>query len=148
MTQQQLEIVAAARSMLGVKWQHQARGTDRTDCLGLVLYAAQGQGLENVDIPNDYERNGSPDAMLSVCRKHLVELERKDLQPGDLVVLRYPTTNHIGIVGDYPVAGHLSIIHAQASAPRCVVENRLDDEWMRMVRASLVGCFRFPERVA
>lgn len=147
MNEAQARIVGQARSMLGVRWQHQARGADRTDCLGLVLQAAQSTGIADVDIPSDYERTASPDAMLSVCRRHLVEVSRKDLQPADLVVLRYPSTNHIGIVGDYPVVGHVSLIHAQATHPRCVVENRLDDEWLRMVGARLVGCFRFPEMI-
>jgi hypothetical protein len=145
MTPAQQEIVRNARSMLGARWQHQARGLNRTDCLGLVLYAAQQQGIADVDIPDDYERNAAPDAMLKVCRQHLVEVTRADLQPGDVVVLRYPTTNHIGICGDYPVPGHVSLIHAQATHPHCVVENRLDDAWLKMVKAYVAGCFRFPE---
>lgn len=148
MTQQQ-EIVAAARSMLGMRWAHQARGDGgKTDCAGVVLCAAKSQGFIDWDIPSTYEREAPPEAMLNVCRKHLVEITRAELRPGDMVVLRYPTTNHIGVIGDYPIAGHVSIIHAQAKSPRCVVENRLDDDWLKMVGAVLIGCFRFPEKVA
>jgi hypothetical protein len=148
MTPAQKEIVTNARSMLGVRWSHLGRSTGRTDCLGLVLHAAQQQGLDGVDIPDDYERHAGPDAMVSVCRKYLIEVPRDQLQPADLVVLRYPDTNHIGVAGDYPVPGYVSLIHAQASHPHCVVENRLDDGWLKMVGAYVAGCFRFPEKVA
>lgn len=134
--------------MVGMPWRHQARKGGRTDCAGLVLVAAREQGFIDWDIPTDYEREAKPEEMLGVCRKYLVEITRPELQPGDIVVMRYPTTNHIGIVGDYPIPGHVSIIHAQASPPSMVVENRLDDDWLRMVKARLVGCFRFPEKVA
>lgn len=150
MTPMQTEIVTKARTLLGVRWSHQGRTTGRTDCLGLVLYAAQAQGLEGVDIPNDYDRHAGPEAMVSVCRKHLIEISRAELQPADIVVLRYPkvSTNHIGLVADYHVPGHVALIHAQASHPHCVVENRLDDGWLKMVGAYVAGCFRFPEKVA
>lgn len=144
MTPAQLDIVAKARSMLGVRWSHQGRSTGRTDCLGLVLFAAQAQGLEGVDIPDDYERHAGPEVMVGVCRKHLIEVSRTDLQPADIVVLRYATTNHIGVAGDYPVPGHVSLIHAQATHPHCVVENRLDGTWLQLVGARVAGCFRFP----
>lgn len=145
MTQQE-EIVAAARRFLGAKWVHQARADDAMDCAGLVIKVAKELGFIDWDI-SGYAREAPQDAMLSICRAHLVEISRSELRPGDLVVLRYGS-NHIGIVGDYPVPGHLSVIHAQATQPRCVVENRLCDEWLSMVRARITGCFRFPEKVA
>ncbi|MDM0041885.1 hypothetical protein QTI05_22785 [Variovorax sp. J22R193] len=150
MTQQE-EIVAAARSALGKRWAHQARGEDgKTDCAGLVLTVAKEIGFLDWDIPSDYARTAASHEMLEVCRQHFIEIQRPDLRPGDIVVLRYPDTNHIGVIGDYPPApkSHVSIIHATAFYPRCVVENRFDDMWMKMAGARLTGCFRFPERVA
>lgn len=145
MTQQE-EIVASARRFLGARWQHQARSDGAMDCAGLVIKVAKEMGFIDWDIAN-YERDASQDEMLAVCRAHLIEIHRAELAPGDVVVLRY-ATNHIGIVGDYPVPGHLSLIHAQVKQPRCVVENRLCDDWLKMVGARMVGCFRFPEVVA
>lgn len=150
MTQQE-EIVRHARSMLGMRWAHQARGENgKVDCAGLVLLAAKEIGHLDWDIPSDYARTAKPEEMLEVCRKHLIEITRADLRPGDIVVLRYPDTNHIGICGDYPPSPHkhVSIIHSQASFPREVVECRFDDMWMKMVGARLTGCFRLPEKVA
>lgn len=148
MTQQE-QIVAHARSMLGMRWEHQARGEGgKTDCAGLVLFVAKEQGFLDWNIPSDYARTAEPGEMLAVCRRHLVEIPRPELRPGDMVVLRYPDTNHIGIVGDYPSSpSHVSLIHATASFPRKVVENRLDDGWLKMVGARLTGCFRFPEKL-
>lgn len=149
MTQQE-QIVAHARSMLGMRWEHQARGEDgKTDCAGLVLSTAKAQGFLDWEIPADYAREAPPEAMAAICRKYLIEIPVSELRPGDMVVLRYPTTNHIGIIGDYPYApGHVSLIHAQATEPRCVVENRLDRDWLKLVRARIVAGFRFPERAA
>lgn len=142
----QEEIVAAARSMLGMRWQHQARGENSTDCAGVVLRAAATQGFLNLDIPTDYEREAPPEAMLDVCRKHLIEIQRSEIAAADVVVLRYEKTNHIGVLGDYPVLGHLSIIHAQATHPRRVVENRFCDDWLRIAGARVAGFFRIPPK--
>lgn len=147
MNEQQKQIVAHARSMVGMPWRHQARGGGRTDCAGLVLIIAREQGFIDWDIPTDYERVARPEAMINICRKYLVEVPFSEMQPGDMAVLRYPATNHIGIVGDYPVPSFVSLIHAQASEPRQVVENRLDADWLKTVGARLIGCFRFPEKV-
>ena len=144
------QIVSHARSMLGQRWEHQARGGNgKTDCAGLVLCVAKEQGFLDWDIPSDYARTAEPHEMIDLCRKHLIEIKREDLGPGDLVVLRYPDTNHIGICGDYPPSPkHVSIIHATAFFPRKVVENRLDDMWLKATGGRITGCFRFPERVA
>jgi len=150
MTQQE-EIVRHARSMLGHRWEHQARGGNgKTDCAGLILCVAKEVGFIDWDIPSDYARTAKPEEMLDVCRQKFIEITRAELRPGDIVVLRYPETNHIGVCGDYPPSPHkhVSIIHATAFFPRKVVENRLDDMWLKSVGAKLTGCFRFPERVA
>lgn len=147
MTPVQKQIVSEARSTLGMRWSHQARGKDgKTDCAGVVLMAVQKLGLADIDVPTDYDREAPPEAMVDVCRRFLTEIPKTDLQPGDMVVLRYPNTNHIGICGDYPTApGYVSIIHATARAPYKVVEHRFDEEWLKAAGAKLVACFRFPE---
>ncbi|WP_399677125.1 C40 family peptidase [Xenophilus sp.] len=139
------QIVASARKAIGTKWVHQGRSEDGLDCAGLVIKIGNELGLLDWDI-KDYERKASMSAMLDICREHLTEIPRVALQPGDLVVLRFKDTNHIGIIGDYPHGG-LSIIHAQATAPRRVGENRFCDDWMKLIGCRLAGCFRFPERV-
>lgn len=41
--------VAAARSMLGVKWRHQGRQPWAVDCLGLIVLAMRAAGREVQD---------------------------------------------------------------------------------------------------
>jgi len=144
MTQRE-EIVSSARKYIGARWSHQARGDDKMDCAGLVIKVANELGYIDWDI-TDYERQATDERMLRLCREHLIEIRRDQLQPGDLVVLAYGSNRHIGIIGDYPYGG-LSLIHAQAMHPRMVGENRLDDDWLKMVGARIVGCFQFPEKL-
>lgn len=146
MTKQQKEIVSAARRMIGVPWVHQGRSVEGIDCAGLIIKIGNEIGVMDWDL-KDYDRKATQAAMLQICRQHLTEIPRVALQPGDMVVLRFQETNHIGIIGDYKHGG-LSIIHAQATHPRRVGENRFDDDWMKLLKCSLSGCFRFPEGVA
>lgn len=141
---QRAQAVAIARQAIGARWEHQGRSDDKMDCAGLVIKVAGELGLIDWDI-TDYERQASDERMLQLCRQHLIEIPRSQLQPGDVVVLAYGTNRHIGIVGDYKYGG-LSLIHAQATYPRRVGENRLDDEWLRIVGARIVGCFQLPEK--
>lgn len=142
---QRQEIVAVARRYVGAPWVHQGRSDDGMDCVGLVIKVAHELGYIDWDI-KDYDRTAAPGAMLAVLQRHLIQVSREKLRPGDLIALRYPTTNHIGIAADY-VHGGISIIHAQATRPQRVVENRLCDDWLRLVKASIAGCFSFPELV-
>lgn len=132
------EIVACARTQLGVRWQHQGRTQEGRDCIGLVLYVAHTLAMSDFDT-RDYARYATDETMLDLCREHLDKVMPADLQPGDIPVFAFANQRHIGIVGDY-VHGGLSLIHAHA-INRKVVEHRLDDTWKRRI----VGRFRFKE---
>ena len=132
------EIVTQARSWLGVRWLHQGRTEAGLDCIGLVLKVAHALNLTEFDT-RDYARFASDETMLELCRSHLVVVQPADLAPGDLAVFGFDSQRHIGIIGDYPAAGALSLIHAHA-INRQVVEHRLDDQWKRRI----LGRFRFP----
>ena len=132
-------IVQEARSWLGVRWVHQGRSRAGVDCAGLVLLVAQAQRSWSLDV-RDYPRQATDESMLELCRQHLQPVARAALQPGDVAVFGFDNQRHVGIVGDYPAPGALSLIHAYALAPRRVVEVRFDSVWMGRV----VGCFRFP----
>lgn len=43
--------IAAARSMLGVRWRHQGRTVRGVDCGGLVAYAMKATGRPIADTP-------------------------------------------------------------------------------------------------
>lgn len=132
------DVVACARTQIGVRWQHQGRTQDGRDCIGLVLYVAHTLGQSEFDT-RDYARFASDETMLELCRAHLVAVQPADLASGDLAVFGFDSQRHIGIIGDYPAPGALSLIHAHA-INRKVVEHRLDDQWQRRI----LGRFRFP----
>jgi cell wall-associated NlpC family hydrolase len=130
------DIVQAARSQMGVRWQHHGRTERGRDCIGLVLYAAHSLALSEFDT-RDYPRFATDETMLTLCREHMDPVELTAMQPGDIPVFAFDSQRHIGVLGDY-VFGGLSLIHAHA-INRKVVEHRLDDIWRRRI----IGCFRF-----
>lgn len=136
------DIARVARQYLGARWTHQGRAENAMDCAGLIVKVANELGLSKFD-KTDYARIATDETMLDICREHLIEVDRADLQEGDIVVMRFGANRHIGIVGLYPYGGH-TVIHAQTMHPRMVVENQLSDAWLSMVNASIAGCFRFP----
>jgi cell wall-associated NlpC family hydrolase len=135
-----MDIVTEARGWLGVRWLHQGRTREGVDCAGLVIGVAKACRNSTFDT-SDYARQATDETMLALCRELLQPVEKADLQPGDVLVMAFENQRHIGIVGDYPYPGELSLIHAYALSPHRVVEVRLDSVWMSRV----IGCFRFPE---
>jgi cell wall-associated NlpC family hydrolase len=133
------DIVAAARSFIGVRWQHQGRSREGIDCAGLaaeVLKATHGSTYDKTDYP----RMATDETMAEVCDKYLLPVDAAQMQPGDIVVFRFGPQRHMAVIGDY-VFGGLSLIHAYALAPRKVVEVRFDEKWM----SRMVGVWRVPE---
>lgn len=122
--------IAAARSMLGVKWRHQGRQSWAVDCLGLIVLALRAAGREVQDregYPRDPQREGLRD-----------ELARQCGQPGDWVhggiaLMQWAGAelpSHVGILvnsGD-----HWRLIHSY-SGPGCVVEHRIDPHWQSLI---------------
>jgi hypothetical protein len=138
-------IVQAARGYIGTRWQHQGRLDDGLDCAGLVIKVGHDLGLSEFD-KTDYPHLSSLPEVLGLCREHLDEIARSDLSPGDVVVLSCGGLPHLGIVGDYLGRdGLLTLIHSQARHPRQVVEAQFNDIYLSYAKASVVGCFRYPE---
>lgn len=136
------DVVAAARSFVGVRYRHQGRSRDHgVDCIGLPACVRAELGLVTQDV-TDYQRQATDESMLEWCRQYMVSVTRDALQPGDVLVMAFGPDRHMAIVGDYPHGG-FSIIHALLSNRR-VVENRLAAADLARVR----GCFRFPEIAA
>lgn len=118
------DVVAEARTWIGVPWVHQHRSRRGVDCAGLIICVARDLGL----LPADFDLNGysrRPDGtLLAVCDEHMDRIDRSAMQPGDvLVVATEHDPQHMGILGDYRHGG-LSLIHAASKAGR-VIETRL-----------------------
>lgn len=125
------ELHVAARRYVGVPWVHRGRSSERIDCVGLAVVAAQELGWAVEDLA-DYPRHTSGNRLQAQIEKNLgapvcVFPALEDLQPNDVVTLRYGKhgrMRHVGVVGVHPEGG-LSLIHADGRIGR-VVEQRID----------------------
>lgn len=113
------QVVAEARSWIGVKWRHQGRNRSGIDCGGLVVRVGQELGL--MDSNSDYAGYSRLPTLYSLIEACADRLRRKtgaefnDRRPGDVVVLRpndtYRWPSHIGILSRLP-SGELGMIHS------------------------------------
>lgn len=133
------DVVAEARSFIGTKYRHQGRSREGVDCIGLPVCIRAGLGLSGLDASPGYARQTTDTEMLDFCRANMMEIDRSEIAPGDVLVQMNGVVRHMAIVADY-LHGGLSVIHAWMPSRR-VVEFRLTDDFMKDVR----GCFRFPE---
>lgn len=118
------DVVAEARTWLGVPWVHQHRTRQGIDCAGLIICVARDLGL----LPADFDITGysrmADGTLLEVCDQHMDRIDRGAMQPGDVLVMATEhDPQHMGFIGDYRHGG-LSLIHATNRAGR-VVETRL-----------------------
>ena len=130
------EVVTIARQWLGTRWLHQGRlkGVG-VDCVGFVAEVGRECGLLSVQEAANYKRR--PDGSLrSKMDAYLTPIDKRDLQPADVVLMAFGgVETHVGMVGDYPAEGELSLIHAYVTA-RKVVEHRLDPTWRQRIAAA------------
>lgn len=138
------DVVAEARRWIGTPHRHQQRMRgEGVDCVGLVIGVARALRI----VPAWFDVSGYPrqpdGSLLRECHRHMRELQREDMQPGDVIVVAFgPEPQHMGIVGDYLHSG-LSIIHAmdRPGGAGKVVEHRL----VLGTQMRFVGVFALPE---
>lgn len=134
------EFIAAARSQLGVAYQHGASLKDvACDCIGLLLIACDICGrTEGKEFRNDirfkgYGRPPNARLLIQACDAYLDRIPSKsDALPGDIVLGRVEIEpQHFGILtGIYPPY----VIHAYGQLNK-VAENRADERWQsKMLR--------------
>jgi NlpC/P60 family putative phage cell wall peptidase len=139
-------IVAEAREWIGTPFHHQQHKKQvACDCIGLVGGVGMAAGALPSDLPGLSEYAGyshRPDGrLIPALDRYLVRIPEKEMQPGDVLCLRWgKEPHHLGLVGDYRHGG-LSLIHAESWRHKKVVEHRLcfTDNSMKFVAA-----FRFP----
>lgn len=143
--ERRVAIVAEARSWIGTPYHHQASVKHvGCDCLGLVRGVWRALlGPEPESIPGysrDWGEVGAQETMLGAARRHLIEIDVAEAQPGDVLVFRMRrgrVAKHAGIVADcHGPTG--SFIHAQEGGPVCQVA--LSPWW----RARVAAAFAFP----
>jgi NlpC/P60 family putative phage cell wall peptidase len=142
------DVVRAARRWIGTPYHHQAslKGVG-TDCIGLVRGVWAELYGDEAETPPGYSRDwaeaSGEETLLAAARRHLVEIEARDLRGGDIAVFRYRANvvaKHVGIVAVRCIAERAvpTLIHAVEGAP--VVEVELGAWWRRRI----AGAFRFP----
>jgi len=127
------QVVAAARKWIGIPFAHIGRNEHAVDCAGLVIAIAHELRLSDFDM-RSYNQTPDGVTMRALCDQHMVPKDG-DPEPGDVLLMRFKRNpQHLAIVGDYPVPGQVSIIHAHRGAMKCV-EHILNQEWReRIVR--------------
>lgn len=122
--------LAEARSYVaeGVKFRHQGRSRNGVDCAGLLVVCAKAAGVELIDNPA-YGRQPTDQGLRAYLVRNFGEpVAKADMQPGDVVLMRFRgEPSHVALIGDY-LYGGLSLIHSYARVKRCV-EHRIDAEW-------------------
>jgi len=137
------EIVAAARSQLGIRVQHQAALKDvAADCIGMLLIVAQICDMPQVlafmqDIRfKGYSRPPNPRLLIAACDAYLDRIIPTQALPGDITLGRIEKEpQHFGLLSSIDPP---RIIHAYEQVGR-VTENIVDANW----RAKMVRMYRF-----
>lgn len=134
-------VIEAARAFLGCPWRHQGRRRTGIDCLGLVALS-YGSVRPVVD-RSGYGRTPYNGALRASLVEHFGPpvasrpVALSDLQPGDLVTMRWTgEEQHVAIVTPHPHG--LGLIHSYASAPGQyaggqVVEHRITPDWLALI---------------
>lgn len=134
--------VNAARSYVGVPWEHLGRSRKGVDCVGLPVLAAADCGvkLKDVKVYKRTPHNGQ-------LRKRIEEalgkpIPRASWVPGDIVMIRMDGhEHHVAILSRYE-GGYLGfgLIHASGEH-KTVIETILDERFYR----SRIACgYRSP----
>ena len=113
------QIVAEARSWIGVPWRHQGRNRSGVDCVGLAIAVSRALGV----LPNHADKVGYSrlPTLYLLVETAAVWMRKKtgpdfdDRQPGDIVFLRpndtYAWPSHLGILTRLQ-DGELGLVHA------------------------------------
>jgi cell wall-associated NlpC family hydrolase len=134
------DIVAEARSWLGVRWKHRGRGREGIDCVGLILKACEPfPEIHDYDDAYIYTRTATSGELEAIFARHSTRVRLgpgglEALQDADVLIMRdtvFP--QHVGLVATR--GGHRTLVHASVAARR-VVEENLTDEHRRLAIAA------------
>jgi NlpC/P60 family putative phage cell wall peptidase len=134
------DVVAAARSWIGTPYRHQAslKGVG-CDCLGLLRGVWREAVGEEPEAPPPYAADwaeAGANGLVEAARRHLVEVDRKSLQAGDVLLFTWREglpPKHCAIA-----SSDTQMIHAHDGA--CVAEVAFRPWWRRHLK----HVFRFP----
>lgn len=123
-------LIDSARTLKGIPWRHQGRSKFGVDCIGLVVLAAQGAGLDFatfLSIRDDRNYKRDPDPKLLALVEQCCSPAPAPI-PGCLIVLQFPADRHPRHFALYTAEGN--IIHAESRHGN-VVEHGYRAAWPR-----------------
>ncbi len=135
------DILAEARTWLGVPFKHQGRTHRGVDCVNLLKQVCVGLGVDD-PTPDiiDYPRR--PSEFMSFIKyldDNLIKIKNRELKVGRVVAFkdaRFPY--HCGILGMRE--GEFTVIHAAMRHKRVVEELYIQQGWDK----KLIGVYEFP----
>lgn len=125
------DIVARARTYLGVPYHHQGRSEFGMDCVGLIIAVARDLGFDEVAAADrsDY-RTGENPTLRPTLDRVFQAIPVPSARPGDVLLmtlLRIP--QHVGIMTPTGIIhGHMGV--------KCIVEHPMGPTWNRRVVAA------------
>jgi len=129
----QSRIIARSRSQVGkIEWQH-AQSTDHTrDCFTFLLGVATAEGI-SLPLAKGYSRFASLKGIQQYCEENLVTVNLGDLlQAGDIPVMQYSTSIHLGILDWDEVEKQWYLIHCSVrtgKVSRQCFDNSFKTRW-------------------
>lgn len=135
------DVIAEATRWIGTPYRHQgSRLGVGCDCLGLVrgiwraLYGRDPEALPAYS--PDWAEARADDPLIEAARRHMIEIDSREAQPGDLLVFRWRRhlpVKHLGIAAEKDALIHAYEGHSVAISP-------LVPSW----RSRIAGAFIFP----
>ena len=116
--------IAAARTYIGVPWQHQGRSRHGIDCVGLLVCVAHDLGIPVDDGGPNYEREPRAHDLARLLRRHCESMP--DMRRGYIVLMGRPST-HVGFLTQ---GNPFGLIHVPTNG--ACVEVRFDPEIHRL----------------
>lgn len=130
-----LDICNTALNYIDVPFRHQGRTQFGLDCAGLVIKVAKDLNIYTGGDRRDYKREPDGVMMLSNLQEHLNEIELDEIQPGDVLLMRFSVyPQHVAIY-----MPNDEIIHSHAQLGK-VTKHIYSEDW----KARTISAFRFP----
>lgn len=120
-------IIAEARTWIGVPFKHQGRSRLGVDCAGLLveLLRASVTLPANYAEPRDYGRGASPE-LGAIVQRYCIRAQVAE--PGTLILIRWPKES---VASHVALCTGRNLIHCYERAGR-VVEHIYGEPWRRM----------------
>lgn len=121
------QIVETAKSFLGYKFQHQARGENNSvDCVGLLVCIGEKLNYPNIIDRNDYRRIPKAEEIKEVLKANCDEISKDDVLHGDFYLMRLHSAKarHVAILID-----ENKILHASKNGVIIEDKNNYPENW-------------------